>query len=318
MDCPTCGHPNPPGARFCGSCAAPLAAALRCPSCDASNPAGQRFCNACGQELSAGAGEAAPAIGRPDAPPDPRSHIPEHLADKIRANRGALEGERKQVTVLFADVMGSMELAERSDPEEWRRIMERFFAILCEGVHRFEGTVDKFTGDGIMALFGAPIAHEDHARRACYAALHLQEELASYAAELRREQGLNFSVRMGLNSGEVVVGAIGEDLGMDYTAIGHTVGLAQRMEQLAEPGKAYLTEHTASLVEGYLALTDLGEFQVKGASRALRVHELTGVGAARGRLDVSRARGFSGSWGATRSCGCSRAPWSRHWTARDR
>jgi class 3 adenylate cyclase/tetratricopeptide (TPR) repeat protein len=237
-------------------------------------------------------GEAAPAIGRADAPPD-RSHIPDHIASKIRANRGALEGERKQVTVLFADVMGSMELAERSDPEEWRRIMERFFAILCEGVHRFEGTVDKFTGDGIMALFGAPIAHEDHARRACYAALHLQEELASYAAELRREQGLNFSVRMGLNSGEVVVGAIGDDLGMDYTAIGHTVGLAQRMEQLAEPGKAYLTEHAALLVEGYLALTDLGEFQVKGASAALRVHELTGVGAARGRLDVSRARGFS-------------------------
>ncbi len=197
------------------------------------------------------------------------------------------------MTVLFADVMGSMELAERSDPEEWRGIMDRFFAILCEGVHRFEGTVDKFTGDGIMALFGAPIAHEEHARRACYAALHLQEGLASYAAELRREQGLNFSVRMGLNSGEVVVGAIGENLSMDYTAIGHTVGLAQRMEQLAEPGKAYVTEHTASLVEGYLALTDLGEFQVKGASRLLRVHELTGVGAARGRLDVSRARGFS-------------------------
>ena len=293
MDCPTCGHPNPSEARFCGSCATPLTAASPCPSCGASNPAGQKFCNACGQELAAPAGEAAPAIGGPAARPTSRSHVPEHLAEKIRAGRGALEGERKQVTVLFADVMGSMELAERSDPEEWRQIMERFFAILCEGVHRFEGTVNKFTGDGIMALFGAPIAHEDHAQRACYAALHLQQELAAYAAELRREQGLSFSVRMGLNSGEVVVGAIGEDLAMDYTAIGHTVGLAQRMEQLAEPGKAYLTEHTASLVEGYLALTDLGEFQVKGASRPLRVHELTGVGAARGRLDVSRARGFS-------------------------
>jgi class 3 adenylate cyclase/tetratricopeptide (TPR) repeat protein len=293
MDCPNCGHPNPSGARFCGSCATPLTGAIACPSCGASNPAGQRFCNACGEELGATAGEAAPAVGGPPAPPDRPSHVPEHLAEKIRADRGALEGERKQVTVLFADVMGSMELSERSDPEEWRRTMEGFFAILCQGVHRFEGTVDKFTGDGIMALFGAPIAHEDHAQRACYAALHLQEELAYYAAELRRQQGLRFSVRMGLNSGEVVVGAIGEDLAMDYTAIGHTVGLAQRMEQLAEPGKAYLTEHTASLAEGYLALTDLGEFQVKGASRALRVHELTGVGAARGRLDVSHARGFS-------------------------
>jgi class 3 adenylate cyclase len=211
MDCPSCGHPNAAAARFCGSCATPLTDSSRCPSCGASNPAGQRFCNACAQELVA----AAPAIGETAAPPDPRAHPPEHLAEKIRAGRASLEGERKQVTVLFADVMGSMELAEQSDPEQWRSIMKRFFSLLCEGVHRFEGTVDKFTGDGIMALFGAPIAHEDHAQRACYAALHLQQELASYAAELRRSEGLNFSVRMGLNSGEVVVGAIGEDLGME-------------------------------------------------------------------------------------------------------
>jgi class 3 adenylate cyclase/tetratricopeptide (TPR) repeat protein len=289
MDCPSCGHPNPAAARFCGSCATPLTGSSRCPSCGAANPAGQRFCNACAQELVA----AAPAIGEAGAPPDSRHHPPEHLAEKIRAGRAVLEGERKQVTVLFADVIGSMELAEESDPEEWRRIMDRFFSILCQGVHRFEGTVDKFTGDGIMALFGAPIAHEDHARRAGYAALHLQRELAAFAGELSQAQGLSFSVRMGLNSGEVVVGAIGEDLGMEYTAVGHTVGLAQRMEQLAAADTVYLTQHTASLVEGYLALTDLGEFQVKGASRPLRVHELTGVGAARGRLDVSRARGFS-------------------------
>src|SRR5215831_9572965 len=170
--------------------------------------------------------------------------------------------------------------------------MERFFTILCKGVHRFEGSVDKFTGDGIMALFGAPIAHEDHAQRACYAALHLQGELAAYAAQLRA-QGLSFSVRMGLNSGEVVVGAIGDEGQMEYTALGHTVGLAQRMEQLAEPGTAYLAQHTAALVEGYLALSDLGEFQLKGATRPIRVYELTGVGAARGRLDVQRGRGFS-------------------------
>jgi class 3 adenylate cyclase/tetratricopeptide (TPR) repeat protein len=204
-----------------------------------------------------------------------------------------LEGERKQVTVLFADVMGSMELAEQSDPEEWRRIMDRYFSILCEGVHRFEGTVDKFTGDGIMAIFGAPIAHEDHARRACYAALHLQRELAGYAAELRRGLGLSFAVRMGLNSGEVVVGAIGDEGQMEYTALGHTVGLAQRVESLAAADRIYLTQHTASLVEGYLALSDLGEFQLKGSSAPLEVQELTGVGAARGRLDVQRGRGFS-------------------------
>ncbi|HEX6652032.1 MAG TPA: adenylate/guanylate cyclase domain-containing protein [Thermoleophilaceae bacterium] len=197
------------------------------------------------------------------------------------------------MTVLFADVVGSMELAERTDPEDWQAIMERLMAILCAGVHRFEGTVDKFTGDGMMALFGAPIAHEDHARRACYAALHLQGELEDFETELRRTQGLGLSVRMGMNSGEVAVGAIGEDLGMEFTAVGHTVGLAERMEQLAAPDRVYLSEHTASLAEGYLALRDLGEFHIKGASRPLRVHELTGVGSARGRLDVARARGLS-------------------------
>ncbi len=180
---------------------------------------------------------ATPPVGTPPPARDPRAYTPKHLAEKILTSRCALEGERKQVTVLFADVKGSMELAEQVDPEEWHGIMDRFFAILAEGVHRFEGTVNQYTGDGIMALFGAPIAHEDHAQRACYAALHLREELRRYADELRREHGLNFSVRMGLNSGEVVVGKIGDDLRMDYTAQGHTVGLAARMEQLADAGK---------------------------------------------------------------------------------
>jgi class 3 adenylate cyclase/tetratricopeptide (TPR) repeat protein len=202
------------------------------------------------------------------------------------------DAERKQVTVLFADVSGSMDLAEQEDPEEWRKIMQRFFSILADTVTRFEGTVDKFTGDGIMAIFGAPIAHEDHARRACYAALQMLDDVAEYAAELRRAKGLNFSTRIGINSGEVVAGAIGEG-GGSYTAIGHTVGLAQRMEALAEPGKAYLTEHAAKLARGYLDLRDLGEFEIKGASRPVQVFELAGVGEARSRLDLARERGFS-------------------------
>src|SRR5262249_29165554 len=148
----------------------------------------------------------------------PRVYPPKHLADKILQSKSALEGERKQVTVLFADVKGSMELAEQLDPEEWSRIMNRFFQILADGVERFEGFVDKFTGDGIMALFGAPIAHEDHAQRACYAALHLRDAVRQYADEMCITKGLSFSVRMGVNSGEVVVGRIGDDLRMDYTA----------------------------------------------------------------------------------------------------
>ena len=181
-------------------------------------------------------------------PREPRTYTPKHLADKILQSKSALEGERKQVTVLFADVKGSMDLAEQLDPEAWHKILDRFFAILSDGVHRFEGTVNQYTGDGIMALFGAPIAREDHAQRACYAVLLLQQELRRYADDVRLEHGLGLSVRMGLNSGEVVVGKIGDDLRMDYTAQGHTVGLAARMEQMADPGKALLTEHTAKLI----------------------------------------------------------------------
>jgi class 3 adenylate cyclase len=208
--------------------------------------------------------------------------------DRIEA-----DGERKQVTVLFADVKGSMDLAEQHDPEQWRKIMQGFFSILADEVRRFEGTVDKFTGDGIMAVFGAPIAHEDHTRRACYAALRMLDDIAEYAAELRRNHGLNFSARIGINSGEVIAGAIGTGGEGEYTAIGHTVGLAQRMEALAEPGRAYLTGAAAELARGFFELRDLGEFEIKGSSRPVSVFELAGVGKARSRLDLSRERGFS-------------------------
>lgn len=217
------------------------------------------------------------------------------------------DAERKQVTVLFADVSGSMDLAEQQDPEEWRKIMQRFFAILADAVTRVEGTVDKFTGDGIMAVFGAPVAHEDHAQRACYAALQMLDDVAAYAAELRRAQGLNFSTRIGINSGEVVAGAIGQGDEGAYTAIGHTVGLAQRMEALAEPGKAYVTEHTAELARGFLDLEDLGEFEIKGASAPVHVFELAGVGAARSRLDLARQRGFSRFVGRAEELGALKA-----------
>jgi class 3 adenylate cyclase/tetratricopeptide (TPR) repeat protein len=258
---------------------------VTCSSCGREGRRAQKFCNGCGQPLGESTDHS--------ASPDPRTYTPKHLAEKILTSRSALEGERKQVTVLFADVKGSMDLAEQVDPEEWHRIMDRFFAILSEGVHRFEGTINQFTGDGIMALFGAPIAHEDHAQRACYAALHLQQELRRYADELRLKRGLNLFVRMGLNSGEVVVGKIGDDLRMDYTAQGHTVGLAARMEQIAEPGKSLLTGDTAKVVSGYFQLRDLGETQVKGQNDPLHVFELEGVGRVRTRLDMSRARGFT-------------------------
>ena len=223
---------------------------------------------------------------------DPRAYTPKHLADKILQSKSALEGERKQVTVLFADVKGSMELAGQIDAEEWHGILERFFEILSDGVHRFEGTVNQYTGDGIMALFGAPIAHEDHAQRACYAALALRDALREFAREVKRRHGLDFATRIGINSGEVVVGRIGDDLRMDYTAQGHTVGLAQRMEALASGGSIYLSEDTAKLAQLYFALEDLGAFALKGAAEPIHVYELTGVGSARNRFDLSRARGL--------------------------
>jgi class 3 adenylate cyclase len=231
----TCGTQNPAGAKFCVECGQPLS--LSCATCDIQVAAGAKFCPECGARLVA----PVPELG---------SYTPRHLAEQILSSRAAIEGERKQVTVLFCDVKESMTLAAAFGAEEWRRIMGGFLDVLCEGVHRFEGTVNQFTGDGMMALFGAPIAHEDHARRACHAALVLAGAVADFADVLAREQGLAFDVRFGLNSGDVVVGAIGDDLHMDYTAIGHTVGLAQRMEALAAPGHVYLTEHTARLVEG--------------------------------------------------------------------
>ena len=282
MACPACGGETHDAAKFCAACGRPLTVPTTCPACGTPHSPGQRFCEECGQPLLARADTRAPG-----------SYTPKHLAEKILTSRGALEGERKQVTVLFADVKGSMELAERVNPEEWHQILDRFFAILAEGVHRFEGTVNQYTGDGIMALFGAPIAHEDHAQRACWAALHLRDALRGYADELRLSRGLNFSVRMGLNSGEVVVGRIGDDLRMDYTAQGHTVGLAHRMEQLAEAGRIYVSEHTARLVIGYFHLRDLGLLTVKGVTEPVRVRELEGAGALRTRLEASRTRGFS-------------------------
>ena len=203
MNCTSCGHQNRADARFCLGCGRELA--LACAACERALPADAVFSDGCGQRVA----ESPPSPPSEKAPLD---YTPNHLSEKILQSRSALEGERKQVTVLFADVKGSMELAEVLDPEIWHEILDRLFEILADGIHRFEGNVNQYTGDGIMALFGAPIAHEDHARRACYAALHLLERLRDYTQALRRERGLDFSVRIGLHSGEVIVGKIGDDL----------------------------------------------------------------------------------------------------------
>jgi class 3 adenylate cyclase len=233
MKCARCQHENRPGAKFCEECSAPQA--WVCANCGAPLSVTAKFCSECAHPAGRDAQAASPRLGAPDA------YTPKHLAEKILTSKAALEGERKQVTVLFADLKGSMELLADRDPEEARKILDPVLERMMEAVHRYEGTVNQVMGDGIMALFGAPLAHEDHAVRACYAALRMQESLKRYANDTRRSHGVEVQIRVGLNSGEVVVRAVGSDLRMDYTAVGQTTHLAARMEQLAPPGTVRLT-----------------------------------------------------------------------------
>jgi class 3 adenylate cyclase/tetratricopeptide (TPR) repeat protein len=244
---------------------------------------------------SGAAATAPPAALAPTASPEPTplAYTPPYLAEKILTSRSALEGERKQVTVLFADLKGSMELLADRDPEEARQLLDPVLERMMAAVHRYEGTVNQVMGDGIMALFGAPVAHEAHAVRACYAALAMQKAVKHYAEEVRRSHGVEIQARVGLNSGEVVVRAIGNDLHMDYSAVGQTTHLAARMEQLALPGSIRLTVATLRLAEGLVQVTALGPVPVKGMPDPVEVFELRGATALRGRLQAAATRGLT-------------------------
>jgi class 3 adenylate cyclase len=223
----------------------------------------------------------------------PGVYTPKHLIEKILTSRAALEGERKQVTVLFADLKGSMELLADRDPEEARNILDPVLELMMDAVHRYEGTINQVMGDGIMALFGAPLAHEDHAVRACYAAIRMQENVKKYAEEARRSHAAVIKIRVGLNSGEVVVRAIGSDLHMDYTAVGQTTHLAARMEQLADPGAIVITPDTLALAEGYVEVKSLGLVPVKGLADRIEIYEVLCAGPARTRLQAATRRGLT-------------------------
>jgi len=286
MKCIRCQHENWLGAKFCEQCAAPLAHA--CANCGAPLSATAKFCSECAHPAGGARGEStSQRFGAPNA------YTPTHLAEKILTSKAALEGERKQVTVLFADLKGSMELLADRDPEEARTFLDPVLEHMMEAVHRYEGTVNQVMGDGIMALFGAPLAQEDHAVRACYASLRMQESVKQYAEGVFRSHGVNVRIRVGLNSGEVVVRAIGSDLHMDYTAVGQTTHLAARMEQLADPGSIFLTAPTLELVEGYVEVKSRGPVPVKGLANPVEVYEVTGAGPARTRLQASAHRGLT-------------------------
>src|SRR5215831_7199986 len=235
MKCPRCQHDNPSQAKFCLECGARFA--NRCSQCGTELPAGAKFCLECGQ----GIGGSTAGQNRLRSP---EVSTPKHLAEKILTSKSALEGERKQVTVLFADLKGSMELLADRDPGEARKLLDPVLEQMMEAVHRYEGTVNQVMGDRIMALFGAPVAHEDHVVRACCAAHDMQIAMRRYTTDVRHAHGIEVQIRVGLNSGEVVVRAIGSDLHMDYTAVGQTTHLAARMEQLASPGTIRLTADT--------------------------------------------------------------------------
>jgi class 3 adenylate cyclase/tetratricopeptide (TPR) repeat protein len=291
MKCPRCQHENRPGAKFCEECAAPLARA--CAKCGAQLSPTAKFCSECAHPASQAAPSTSHHFGAPEA------YTPEHLAEKILSSKAALEDERKQVTVLFADLKGSMELLADRDPEEARQLLDPVLERMMGAVHRYEGTVNQVMGDGIMALFGAPLAHEDHAVRACYAALRMQDAVKQYAEDARRTHGIEVQIRVGLNSGEVVVRSIGSDLAMDYTAVGQTTHLAARMEQLATPGAIRITADTFALAEGHIEVKSLGLVPIKGVAAPVEVYEVLGAFVGRSRLQAAVARGLTKFVGRT-------------------
>jgi class 3 adenylate cyclase len=285
MQCPKCHFENREGAKFCKKCGSKFG--LVCSACGYMCDSESLFCDECGQDLRA---------LKETTPIDyaqPQSYTPKHLADKILTNRKTLEGERKLVTVMFADVAGFTAISEKQDPEDVHRIMDGCCRILVDAIHHFEGTVGEFRGDGVMALFGAPIAHEDHAQRACYAALAIQKALTPYSEEMKQRYGVDFRMRIGLNSGMVVVGAIGDDLRMDYTAMGDTTNLAARMETAAESDSVLVSESTHRLAKEFFEFASTEPLQVKGKQEPVEAYTLLHPTEVDTRIGASVAKGLT-------------------------
>ena len=283
MLCHRCHSENREGRHFCSKCAAPLA--VVCPSCGFINEPGDEFCGGCAQLLGTGT----PTLTTLQSP---QSYTPKHLAEKILTSKGALEGERKQVTVLFVDLSGFTSLSETLDPEDVHGLMTRAFELMLGAVHRYEGTVNQFLGDGIMALFGAPLTHEDHARRAVHAALDIRKALERYQDELQ-PRGIFFRVRQGVNTGLVVVGSIGSDLRMDYTALGDTTNTAARLQQMAPLGAIWAGETTQRAARGAFEWKMVGPVAMKGKAESVSVYEVTAERAVKSRFEMIEQRGLT-------------------------
>lgn len=303
MKCSKCQSENPDGAKFCIECGSSFA--QLCPECGAKTPAKGKFCMECGHDLKGDAHT--PAVEYIPT----QSYTPKFLADKILTSHGIIEGERKLVTVLFADVANFTSISEMLDPEDAHEIMDGCFTILSQEIHRLEGTINQFTGDGVMALFGAPIAHEEHAQRACRAALAIQSSLVEYSSRIKREYHFEFKMRIGLNTGPVIVGGIGDDLRMDYTAVGDTTNLANRMETMARPGGILISENTQRLVKAYFKLKPLIPFAVKGKEKFQNAFELIDSSQVKTRLEASISRGLTRFVGRKNSMATVKSVWAK-------
>jgi class 3 adenylate cyclase len=287
MRCTKCGTEITTSRKFCAACGSPLS--NRCPKCGVENAPSSAFCEDCGAAL---AGRAAPAA---TSSPQAASTAPNIRVTREQQDPSAtIDGERKTVTALFADIKGSTELMEDLDPEEARAIIDPALKLTIDAAHRFDGYVVQSTGDGIFALFGAPVAHEDHPQRALHAARRMQEDLKRYADRLRERGQPPLSVRVGVNSGEVVVRSIQTgDAHTEYTPIGHSISLAARLQTLAAPGSVAIGESVRRFVEGYFQLKPLGASRIKGVSDPVNVYEVTGLGPLRTRLQRSAGRGLT-------------------------
>ncbi len=270
MKCPECGFENVDKAKFCVECGTRME--VQCANCKTRNPVGNKFCFECGHSLAPPAPPKSPELSFDEKISKIQRYLPEGLTEKILSQRDRIEGEKKQVTVMSCDMEGFTPLSEKLGPEEMYRLMDQVYEILIHKVNDYGGTVNELTGDGIMALFGAPIAMEDAPQRAIRSALAVQREITRFSERMKREKEIPpIHMRIGIHSGPVVVGSLGDDLRVDFKAVGDTVNLASRMEGLAEPGTIYVTEDTFKLTEGLFRFESLGEKRVKGKGTEIRV-----------------------------------------------
>ncbi len=293
MKCPSCQFENPEGMKFCGECGAKFE--MICPKCNFSNPSQFKFCGECGQDLAVPSEPPGKELSFEEKIDKIQRYLPKGLTEKILAQKDRIEGERKQVTVMFCDLEGFTPLTERLGPEEAYGIMDQVYELLIHKVHDYEGTVNEMTGDGIMALFGAPIALEDAPQRAIRSALAIHREMAKFGDQLKQEkEGIPpLKMRIGIHTGPVVVGTLGNNLRVEFKAVGDTVNLASRIEGLAEAGTTYVTDETFKLTEGLFRFEALGEKEVKGKQEPVRIYRVIAPSTRRTRFDVSAERGLT-------------------------